>query len=156
MICLMEKTNFVDVLIIGGGPAGLAAAIALRQKGFDCLVVDALEPPINKVCGEGLMPDALHSLRALGIEIREEEGYPFRGIRFANRADHVEADFPNGIGVGIRRTRLHQRMIDRAREVGARLIWGNRVSVHLGLETLPSFAFRRGPALGWCLVFSQG
>ena len=75
MICLVEKTNIVDVLIIGGGPAGLAAAIALRQKGFDCTVVDALEPPINKVCGEGLMPDALHSLRALGIEIREEEGY---------------------------------------------------------------------------------
>jgi 2-polyprenyl-6-methoxyphenol hydroxylase-like FAD-dependent oxidoreductase len=91
MICLVKKTNFVDVLIIGGGPAGLAAAIALRQKGFNCTVVDALEPPINKVCGEGLMPDALHSLRALGIEIREEEGYPFRGIRFANRADRVEA-----------------------------------------------------------------
>jgi len=136
MICLGEKTNFVDVLVIGGGPAGLAAAIALRQKGFDCTVVDALEPPINKVCGEGLMPDALHSLRALGIEIREEEGYPFRGIRFANRAGRVEADFPNGIGVGIRRTRLHQRLIDRAREVGARLIWGSRVTLRSQTEAL--------------------
>ena len=47
-----------DVLIAGGGPAGLAAAIALRQKGLDVLVADALCPPIDKACGEGLMPDA--------------------------------------------------------------------------------------------------
>ena len=48
-----------DALIAGGGPAGLAAAIALRQKGLDVLVADALWPPIDKACGEGLMPDAL-------------------------------------------------------------------------------------------------
>ncbi len=47
-----------DALIVGGGPAGLAAAIALRQKGLDVLVADALRPPIDKACGEGLMPDA--------------------------------------------------------------------------------------------------
>lgn len=40
-------------MIIGGGPAGLAAAIALRQKGIDCMVVETLEPPIDKCCGEG-------------------------------------------------------------------------------------------------------
>ena len=39
---------------IGGGPAGLAAAIALRQKGIDCMVVETLELPIDKCCGEGL------------------------------------------------------------------------------------------------------
>jgi anaerobic glycerol-3-phosphate dehydrogenase len=45
-----------DALIVGGGPAGLASAIALRQKGLDVLVADALRPPIDKACGEGLMP----------------------------------------------------------------------------------------------------
>jgi len=43
----IEKDS-TDVLILGGGPAGLAAAIALRQKGIDCLVVEALEPAIDK------------------------------------------------------------------------------------------------------------
>ena len=56
-----------DALIVGGGPAGLAAAIALRQKGLDVLVADALRPPIDKACGEGLMPDARKDLAALGI-----------------------------------------------------------------------------------------
>ena len=59
-----------DALIVGGGPAGLAAAIALRQKGLDVLVADALRPPIDKACGEGLMPDAQRDLAALGIQSR--------------------------------------------------------------------------------------
>jgi flavin-dependent dehydrogenase len=129
MMCQATRANFADVVIVGGGPAGLAAAIALRQKGIECTVVEALEPPIDKCCGEGLMPDALHSLKALGVEIREEEGYPFQGIRFANSTHRVVADFPNGAGIGVRRTHLHQRMSDRAREVGVRLMWGNRAAL---------------------------
>jgi hypothetical protein len=99
-----RKANSADVVIVGGGPAGLAAAIALGQKGIECIVVEALEPPIDKCCGEGLMPDALHSLKALGVKIREEEGYAFQGIRFADSTHRVDADFPNGAGIGVRRT----------------------------------------------------
>jgi flavin-dependent dehydrogenase len=47
------RAKFAGVMIIGGGPAGLAAAIALRQKGIDCMVVEALELPKDKCCGEG-------------------------------------------------------------------------------------------------------
>ncbi len=53
MTCQTTRVNFAGVMIIGGGPAGLAAAIALRQKGIDCMVVETLEPPIDKCCGEG-------------------------------------------------------------------------------------------------------
>lgn len=130
------RANFEDVVIIGGGPAGLAAAIALRQKGIECMVVEAHEAPIDKCCGEGLMPDALRSLKALGVEIREEEGYAFRGIRFANSTHLVDADFPNGAGIGVRRTHLHQRMIDRACEVGVRLMWGNRATLRSQTEVV--------------------
>src|SRR5437016_11961812 len=52
-----------DVLVIGGGPAGLAAGIAPRQKGFAVTVVDAARPPIDKACGEGLMPDGVDALK---------------------------------------------------------------------------------------------
>jgi flavin-dependent dehydrogenase len=123
------RANSADVVIVGGGPAGLAAAIALRLKGIECLVVEAREPPIDKCCGEGLMPDALHCLKALGVEIREDEGHPFKGIRFANSTHCVDAVFPSGAGIGVRRTHLHQRMSDRASEVGVRLMWGNRVTL---------------------------
>ena len=56
-----------DILIVGGGPAGLASAIAAAQKGFRVSVVEPRKPPINKPCGEGLLPEAADSLRRLGV-----------------------------------------------------------------------------------------
>jgi 2-polyprenyl-6-methoxyphenol hydroxylase-like FAD-dependent oxidoreductase len=112
-----------DVVIIGEGACRMAAAIALRGKDIECTVVDALEPPIAKGCGEGLMPDALDSLKALGIEMSEEDGYPLQGIRFAKSRHQVEARFPNGTGVGVRRTHLHHKMCEHAREVEVKLSW---------------------------------
>lgn len=124
-----QLPDHADVVILGGGPAGLAAGIALRQKGMDCLVVEALGPVIDKGCGEGLMPDALESLRCLGIEIAESEGHVFRGIRFCNEVHCVDAVFPTGTGIGIRRTKLHQRMIERAAEMGVRFAWNARAKL---------------------------
>ena len=121
----IEKGS-TDVLILGGGPAGLASAIALRQKGIDCLVVEAMGPAIDKGCAEGLMPDALSSLRKLGLNITEQQGHPFRGIRFNNHQHHVHADFPNGTGIGVRRTKLHGLIADRAREAGVSVSWSSR------------------------------
>ena len=121
-----QLSGRADVVILGGGPAGLGAGIALRQKGIDCLVVEALGPVIDKGCGEGLMPDALESLRCLGIEISEADGHVFHGIRFCNAVTSVDAAFPTGTGIGVRRTKLHLRMIERAREVGVRLAWNTR------------------------------
>ena len=131
-----QKRSTTDVVIIGGGPAGLAAAIALRRKGIASTVVDALEPPIDKGCGEGLMPDALDSLKALGIEISEEDGYPLQGIRFANSRHRVEARFPNGTGFGVRRTHLHQKMCDHARDVGVKLSWRSHATLLKGGKLL--------------------
>ena len=61
-----------DVLVVGGGPAGLAAAIAARKKGFSVVVVDGAKPPIDKACGEGLLPGTLAALRELGITSKPE------------------------------------------------------------------------------------
>jgi flavin-dependent dehydrogenase len=125
-----------DVLILGGGPAGLAAAIALRQRGIDCLVVEALEPAIDKGCAEGLLPDALDSLRNLGLDVCEQQGHAFRGIRFSNLHDHVHADFPAGIGIGVRRTKLHGLIADRARDAGVAVSWNSRTSLLDGRSAL--------------------
>lgn len=55
-----------DVFVIGGGPAGLAAGIAARQRGLRVVVADVSEAPIDKTCGEGLMPDGLLALGGSG------------------------------------------------------------------------------------------
>lgn len=112
-----------EILIAGGGPAGLAAAIALRQRGADVLVADSLEPPIDKPCGEGLMPDSRRDLARLGIELEASCGAAFRGIRFAGAGSTVTAEFPRGEGLGVRRLVLHRRLINRAAELGVRMVW---------------------------------
>jgi flavin-dependent dehydrogenase len=117
-----------DVFIVGGGPAGLAAAIAARLKGFDVVVADAAQPPIDKACGEGLMPDSLEALRRLGVALDPDHSFAFRGIRFLGVGGTVQADFPRGHGIAVRRVRLHQLLIDRALEVGVRLLWRTHVT----------------------------
>jgi flavin-dependent dehydrogenase len=122
-----------DVLIVGAGPAGLAAAIASARKGLQVEVVDAMQPPIDKACGEGLMPDAMRSLAALGFNLnqdfRKTESHLLRGIRFLNEqpASITEAIFPGAPGRGIRRTALHQLLLDRALTLGVRFHWKNSV-----------------------------
>lgn len=112
-----------EVFIIGGGPAGLAAAIAARRKGFDVTLADSAIPPIDKACGEGLMPDGVRALADLGIDIPPEDSFPFRGIRFLSSGVKVDANFPTGHGIGMRRTKLHRLMSERAAAVGVKLLW---------------------------------
>ena len=124
----MPVPHETDVFVVGGGPAGLAAAIAARGKGLQVVVADWSRPPIEKPCGEGLMPDSLEALRHLGVTIGSEQSFPFRGIRFLTRATSVSASFPSGCGLGMRRTELHQLLADRAAEAGVHFLWGARVS----------------------------
>jgi len=112
-----------DVFVIGGGPAGLATAIAARRHGLSVVLADGAVPPIDKPCGEGLMPDGVEALRDLGIMIPEGEAYPFRGIRFVSDGIRAEAAFPRGTAYGIRRTHLHRVLLDHAAACGVRLLW---------------------------------
>ena len=91
---MAQSTLGDGVFIVGGGPAGLAAAIAARERGFRVTVCDYVRPPIDKACGEGLMPDAVAALSRLGVRIGLDQAYPFRGIRFVEGRTVVEADFP--------------------------------------------------------------
>jgi menaquinone-9 beta-reductase len=117
-----------DVFVVGGGPAGLAAAIAVRLKGFEVTVADSARPPIDKACGEGLMPDSFGAMRRLGVRLDQEQSFAFRGIRFLGAGVSVAANFPAGRGLAMRRTSLHQSLIDRAVETGISLLWETRVT----------------------------
>jgi flavin-dependent dehydrogenase len=138
-----------DTLIVGGGPAGLAAALALRRRGVKVTVADARRPPIDKACGEGIMPDSLRDLAALGVELTPEDGVPFRGIRFVHHGSDpygsdsrtmqiravATAEFPQderfrtNAGVGLSRLRLHARLVRAAEEAGVELRWQTQVQL---------------------------
>jgi flavin-dependent dehydrogenase len=117
-----------DILVIGGGPAGLAAAIAARLKGLDVTVVDAAHPPIDKACGEAILPAGVEALHRLGIHLSGDDAFPFRGIRFLGDGLAVEANFPCGCGLALRRIHLHRILAARADELGVRLLWGTRAT----------------------------
>ncbi len=121
----MSKT--AEVLIVGGGPAGLTAAIAARRQGLDVVVLDRRRPPIDKACGEGLMPDGLARLRALGVELEADGMRPIHGIRYLDGEVVAEGRFPGVSGAGVRRLHLHRALVRRAEQVGVVLEWGTRV-----------------------------
>lgn len=122
----------VGVVVVGGGPAGLATAIATQQAGLETLVVDRQVPRIDKACGEGLMPDGLACLDALGVRLPPATGVPFRGIRYIDAASQAEGRFPGAPGLGLRRTDLHAALVARAKAVGVTLRWQCRVQGLLG------------------------
>jgi menaquinone-9 beta-reductase len=126
----LEETlaDSCDVFVIGGGPAGLAAAICARQRGLSVTVADVGEPPIDKPCAEGLMPDGMEALERMGIPADSLGGCEVEGARFFNMGTMAEAKFPGRRGRGVRRTRLHETMLGRAEACGVKFLWRTRVS----------------------------
>lgn len=130
--------------MIGGGPAGLAAAIAARQQGFSVVVADGNRPPIDKACGEALMPDAMRAFHRLGLFLPLTEASLLSGVRFISSGLSAEAEFPSGRGSSIRRTTLHRIMTERAQALGVDLRWQTVVSgvrrqeVQIGNRTVRS------------------
>lgn len=117
-----------DVFVIGGGPVGLAVAIAARRKGFGVTLADGAGPRIDKACGEGLLPDGVAAAAELGLRLPTAESCTFRGIRFLGEGAAVAADFPRGRGLGMRRTALHRALVEEAERSGVDLRWNTPVA----------------------------
>lgn len=111
------------LLIAGGGPTGLAAAIHGVRHGFSVQVIEPGTGTIDKACGEGLMPAGVAALARLGVDATTL-GHPFRGIRYVDGPAQAEADFAHGPGVGIRRLALHSALRAQARAAGVAWVEG--------------------------------
>lgn len=105
----------IDVLVAGGGPAGLATAIRCAQAGLSVAVAEPRPGPVDKACGEGVMPAAVRRLAELGVR---PAGHPLRGIRYLDARHRAEALFRGAPGLGVRRTVLHAALAARAAELG--------------------------------------
>ncbi len=106
-------------MVIGGGPVGLATALLAERAGLVPLVLEPRPAPIDKACGEGLMPGAVAALSRLGVQVG---GHLFTGIRYAEAHRSVEARFRGGPGRGVRRTALHAALTAAVERAGIEVV----------------------------------
>ena len=139
-----------DLVIVGGGPAGLATALHATRAGFDVVVVEPRRAPVDKACGEGLMPGGAEALRELGIEVA---GHPITGIRYVQGRREAHAAFRDGPGIGVRRTELHAALHRAVLDAGVTVV---PEQVH-GVQQDDSGVTALGPRLrGRWLVAADG
>lgn len=108
-----------DLVVVGGGPVGLVTALEARRANLDVTVVEPRQGPIDKACGQGIMPTGVRSLRELGVE---PPGAALAGITYVCGDRRATAPFRHGAGLGVRRTDLHTALSAAAAGAGVRLV----------------------------------
>ncbi|MHA3023929.1 NAD(P)/FAD-dependent oxidoreductase [Mycobacterium sp. BMJ-28] len=129
----------IDLLVAGGGPAGLATAAHAARAGLQVVVVEHRRGPIDKACGEGLMPHSLGHLRRIGVD---PDGQSFHGIRYLDGKHTAEARFTHGAGRGVRRTVLHAALSEAVAAAGVRVVHAEVGEVTQDAESVSAAGFR--------------
>ena len=115
-----------DLVVVGGGPVGLAASLYAARSGLSVTVLEPRTGLVDKACGEGLMPGAVKALASLGVDA---PGFELQGIRYVSGARHAVADFSGGAGRGVRRTTLHHGLSEAVQSAGVDVVVGTATEV---------------------------
>ncbi len=119
------ETQF-DVLVVGAGPSGSAAAYWLATRGHRVLVIDKKRFPREKTCGDGLTPRAVRQLNDMGLADPLAQFQRFDGLRSIGHGITLELkwpehpDFPD-YGYVVRRSELDDMVAQGAVKAGATL-----------------------------------
>lgn len=140
-----------EALILGGGPAGAATAVALARKGRSVEIIEQSAAPHHKVCGEFLSREAITYLDALGIDLHALGAAPIHGVRLAARRAIAACDLPFP-AVSLSRRALDEALLALAAQAGATILRGRRVNSlarNRGgwTATLAGEEFRSAPAI---------
>ncbi len=122
------RSDDADVIVVGAGPAGSSAAYHCASAGLEVLLLEKAEFPRDKVCGDGLTPRAVKELAAMGVSLREEDGWiRNRGLRVVGGGHRLELPWPElssypSYGLARSRMSLDHMLASHARAAGAKLL----------------------------------
>lgn len=138
-----------DVLVVGAGPAGSAAAAWAARGGADVVLADAAVFPRDKTCGDGLTPRAIGELQRLGLEDWLRAHTVNQGLRAHGFGQTLLLPWPGGTlpswGSAVARTELDDHLRTTAIKSGATAIDGVRaVDVRREGERVAAVVFQRG------------
>ncbi len=144
-------TAIRDAVVVGAGPAGVAISIFLRQRGRDVLLLDAARFPRDKVCGEGVSPEAWRLLTALDAAERVERlaPWPLRGMALTSPDGTQFVGRYTGSarpGFALRRHALDQSLVEAAAAAGVEIRQERRVTALLLEEGQVRGVVAEGPA----------
>ncbi|OAA26460.1 geranylgeranyl reductase family protein [Frankia sp. EI5c] len=123
-----------DVIVVGAGPGGSAAAYHLARTGLDVLLLEKSTFPREKVCGDGLTPRAVRSLVEMGIDTSAEAGWlRNKGLRIIGGGVRLELPWPQlaswpDYGLVRPRADFDEMLARHAVKAGARLLEGTTVT----------------------------
>jgi menaquinone-9 beta-reductase len=127
-IAMNSAEETAEVVVVGAGPAGSAAATWVARAGRDVLVIDSAAFPRDKACGDGLTPRAVTELELLGLGPWLDGHIRHRGLRLAGFGATVEVDWPGpsfpAAGSAVPRTELDDRIRQVAEASGATMRLG--------------------------------
>jgi len=140
-----------DVLVVGAGPAGSAAASWAAQAGYDVLLADAAVFPRDKTCGDGLTPRAIGELQRLGLEDWLQAHTVNQGLRAHGFGQTLLLPWPGGTlpawGSAVARTELDDHLRTTAIKAGAEAVDGARaVGVRMDGDRVAAVELVRGSA----------
>ncbi len=122
----MSHPQQTDVLVVGAGPAGSAAAAWAARDGLDVVLADAAVFPRDKTCGDGLTPRAVHELGRLGLEDWLRVRATNRGLRAHGFGQTLHLPWPGGSlpswGSAVPRTELDDHLRTTAIKAGAHAV----------------------------------
>jgi menaquinone-9 beta-reductase len=115
-----------DVLVVGGGPGGAAAAYHLARHGIDVTVIERSSFPREKVCGDGLTPRSVAAVLRMGVQTDDPRFERVEGLRVYARDATIELPWPElsswpGYGLVMPRADFDHLLIQRAQKAGARV-----------------------------------
>lgn len=124
----VRQRDDADVIVVGAGPSGSTAAYYLAVAGLDVLVLEKTSFPREKVCGDGFTPRSVRELVAMGVPMRQEDGWiRNKGLRVYGGGHRIELPWPDldafpDYGVSRTRKDFDDTLARHARAAGATII----------------------------------